>query len=145
MPPSRHTVWLILPSDSACWFPLSCYCNPVHPYESNCYTAPHCEAILTVVFRAVYSLMKSGVVRCYLIFQFLPHTTSISSGFTLFGVAIAEGMCQSMHSSLCRHSLSRNPRRAYHCTVGVQQKNRVEFMGATFSTNTPRHPTLSLL
>jgi hypothetical protein len=102
--------------------------------------------ILIVELRVVYSLVKSGVVRCYLIYRFLPHTTSISSGFTIFGVAIAEGERRSMYSSVCPHlPLSRNPRRAYHCAVGEQQENRVEFMGATFSTEAPRHPTLSLL
>ena len=98
--------------------------------------------ILTVELRVVYSLLKSGVVRCYLICWFLPHTTSVSSGFALFGVASAHGKCRSMYSSVCPHlSLSRNPRRAYHCAVGAQQENRVEFVGATFSTDAPRHPT----
>jgi hypothetical protein len=102
--------------------------------------------ILTVELRAVYSLMKSGVVRCYLICRFLPHTTSVSSGFTLVGVAVAEGKYRSMYSSVCpRLSLSRNPRRAHHCAMGEQQENRVEFVGATFSTDALRHPTLSPL
>jgi hypothetical protein len=102
--------------------------------------------ILTVEPRAVYSLVKSGVVRCYLICRFLPHTTSVSSGLVLFGVATAHGKCRSMYPSVCPHlSLSRNPRRAYHCAVGAQQENLVEFVGATFSTEAPRYPTLSLL
>jgi hypothetical protein len=102
--------------------------------------------ILTVELRAVYSQVKSGMVRCYLISRFLPHTTYVSSGFVLFGVASAHGKCRCMYSRVCPHlSLSRNPRHAYHCAVGAQQENRVEFVGATFSTDAHRHPTLSLL
>jgi hypothetical protein len=97
------------------------------------------RSILTVKLRAVYSLVKSGFVCCHLICRFLPHTTSDSSGFTLFGVATAEGRCRSMYSSVCPHlSLSRNPRRAYHSAVEAQQENHVEFVGATFSTEVPR-------
>jgi len=70
--------------------------------------------ILTVKLRAVYLLMRSGFVRCYLIHLFLPHATSVLSGFAFFGVIIAEGTCKSMYSSIYPHlSLSRNPRRAY--------------------------------
>jgi hypothetical protein len=104
------------------------------------------RSILTVELRAVYSLVKSGAVRCFLICRFLPHITSISSGFSLFGVAVAHGKYRCMNSSVFPHlSLSRNPRRAYHCAVGEQQENRVESVGAIYSTDAPRHPTLSLL
>ena len=104
------------------------------------------KPILTVEFRPVHSLLNSGVVRCYLICRFLPHTTSVSSGFYLFGVSSAYGKCRSMYSSVCPHlSLSRNPRPTYHCAVGAQQENRVGSVVATFSTDAPRHPTQSLL
>jgi hypothetical protein len=94
------------------------------------------RSILTVELRAVYSLLNSGVVRCYLISRFLPHTTSVSSGLTVFGVASAEGKCRSMYSSVCPHlSLSSNPHRAYCRAVGAQEEDRVEFVGAIFSTN----------
>ena len=98
--------------------------------------------ILTAELRAVYSPFKSGVVRCYLTYRFLLHTTSVSSGFSVFGVASAQGKCRCTHSSVFPHlSLSRNPRRAYRCAVGAQQENRVESLGATFSTDAPQHPT----
>jgi hypothetical protein len=102
-------------------------------------------SILTVKLRTVCSLVKSGVVRCHLICRFLPQTSD-SSGFAVFGVAVAHGKCRSMYSSVCPHvSLSRNPRRAYHCAVGAQQEDRVESVGATFSTDAPRHPPESVI
>jgi len=100
------------------------------------------KPILTVGFRSVHSLLNSGCVRCYLICRFLPHTTSVSSGLSVFGVASAQGKCRCAYSSVFPHlSLSRNPCRAYRCAVGAQQENRVESVGATFSTYAPRHPT----
>ena len=146
MPLSWYTVLLILPSDSSCWFLLSCYCDPVYLYKSNSYLALHCEANSNCW--AQTCILASEIWSCSLLFDLsvLPHTTSISSGFALFGVAIAEGKCRYMYSSVCTHSLlSRNPRRAYRCTVGSQQENRVESVRATISTDAPRHPTPSLL
>jgi len=146
MPPSRYTVCFVLPSVQ---FADSRSVVIAIPHISTKVIAIQlliARSTLTVKLRAVCSLVKSGVVCCYSICRFLPHTTFVSSGFAVFGVASAHGKCRSMYSSVCPHlSLSRNPRRAYHCAVGEQQENRVGFVGATFSTDAPRHPTPGLL
>ena len=146
MPPSRYTVCFVLPSVQFADSRSVVFAIPDISSKVIAIQLLIARSILTVEFRDVYSLVKSGVVRCYLICRSLSHTTSVSSGVSLFGVASAHGKCRSMYSSVCPHlSLSRNSHRAYHCAVGEQQENRVESVGATFSTDAPRNPAPSLL
>ena len=73
MPLSRYTVWLILPSDSVCWFLLSCHCNPVYHYKSNCYSAPRCEANSNCWTQSC--ILASEIWTCSLLFDLSASTS----------------------------------------------------------------------